>query len=510
MLNRTGNAFGFRVFPERLNVDVLVIGSGFGGSLTALLLERLGLKAALIERGRHPRFALGESATPLADLVLADLAARYDLPRLAPLAEYGTWQQSYPELVCGLKRGFSYFHHRRGQAWSADAAANQLLIAASEAAADADTHWLRSDFDHFLAGEAAKAGIALIEQAEITELAGGPPWRVVGQAAGKPFTIAARFIIDASGEGRALERWLNIDDEPERLRTRSRALYAHFRDVRRWADALSEIGSSIDEHPFPCDDAALHHVFDGGWMWVLRFNNGVTSAGWLLDTDRSPLAEGLSADEEWARQIAEFPAIEKQFRGAQAVAPPGGLRRTGRLQHRSRIAAGEGWAMLPATVYTLDALHSTGNAHTLSGIERLIGIIEQHWQKPSMVGQLAQYDRIVQQEISHLDRLVHGGYRAMGQFELFAAYAMFYFIGAHNCEARRRDGLREEPLLWAGEPRYQAVLGEAYERLLSITANGPATAAKLRSFARQVAAGLKPFNIAELRFPDGADFMGGL
>src|SRR5215469_8146199 len=95
----------------QLNVDVAVIGGGFGGSLTALLLRRIGRTVAIIERGSHPRFALGESATPLADLVLGDLARRYDLPRIAPLAEYGTWQQSYPELVCGLKRGFSYFHH---------------------------------------------------------------------------------------------------------------------------------------------------------------------------------------------------------------------------------------------------------------------------------------------------------------------------------------------------------------------------------------------------------------
>jgi tetracycline 7-halogenase / FADH2 O2-dependent halogenase len=26
------------------------------------------------------------------------------------------------------------------------------------------------------------------------------------------------------------------------------------------------------------DDAAVHHVFDGGWIWVLRFNNRITSA----------------------------------------------------------------------------------------------------------------------------------------------------------------------------------------------------------------------------------------
>lgn len=494
-----------------MKIDVLVIGAGFGGSLTAMLLERIGFKAVLIERGRHPRFALGESATPLADLLLADLAARYELPRLAPLAEYGTWQQTYPELVCGLKRGFSYFHHRQGEPWPVGmAAANQLLIAASTAAADADTHWLRSQFDHFLVHEAMAAGVELIEQAEITELTGGPPWRVAGQAAGKPFTMDARFLIDATGEGRALAKWLGIDDEPHRLRTRSRAVYAHFRDVRRWSDVLDELGADDSGHSFPCDDAALHHVSDGGWMWVLRFNNGVTSAGWLLDATRFPRDAALLAEKEWACRLATFPAIEKQFREARAIAPAGGLRQTRRLQHRCRTVAGEGWAMLPATAYTLDALHSTGNAHTLSGIERLMGVLERHWRKPSMAAGLAEYDRTVQQEISHLDRLVHGGYCAMAQFELFAAFAMFYFIAAHNCEARRREGRREEPLLWAGEAPYQAVLDEAYERLLAITANGPAPANELRSFARQVAAGLEPFNIAGLRFADGEGFMGGL
>lgn len=495
---------------KRLHVDVLVLGGGFGGSLTALLLARIGLKAALLERGRHPRFALGESATPLADLLLADLAARYELPRLAPLAEYGTWQQSYPDLVCGLKRGFSYFHHRRGEPWPAHAAANQLLIAASDAADDADTHWLRADFDHFLAREAVAAGIELIEQAEIAELTGGPPWRLAGQAAGQALMIETPFLIDASGAGRALEKWLNIGNHPRCLQTHSRAIYAHFRDVRRFGDVLGELGVATAGHPFACDDAALHHVSDDGWMWVLRFNNGVTSAGWLLDADRFPHQTALSADEEWARQLAAFPAIERQFRQARAIDPPGGLRQTGRLQHRCSVVAGDGWAMLPTTAYTLDALHSTGNAHTLAGIERLIAILERHWRKPTLTAKLTEYDRIVQREISHLDRLVHGGYRAMKQFELFAAFAMFYFIAAHNCEHRRRDGRREEPLLWAGEPAYQAVLHEAYQRLLSLTEHGPASDASVRSFARQVAAGLEPFNIAGLRFPDGEGFTGGL
>ncbi|HET6879970.1 MAG TPA: FAD-dependent oxidoreductase [Pirellulales bacterium] len=494
-----------------LNVDVLVIGAGFGGSLTALLLNQIGLKCAVLERGSHPRFALGESATPLADLVLGDLALRYGLPRLAPLAEYGTWQKAYPELVCGLKRGFSYFHHRRHEPWQPSTGrANELLIAASKTAADADTHWLRSQFDHFLAREAQQAGVEIVEHSRVEELNGEPPWRLSGTVAGQPLSVDASFLIDASGEGRVLARLLAIADGGNRMRTCSRSIYGHFSDVESWSDVVAEAGGDAVRHPFPCDDAALHHVFDGGWMWMLRFNNGVTSAGWLIDSGRFPLVESLTAVEEWSRWLAEFPSIARQFRHAQLVNPPDGLRRTARLQRRVPRAAADGWAMLPASAYTLDALHSTGNAHTLAGVERLVQILEGHWQKPELAAKLAEYDQILQAEISHLDRLVHGSYRSMGQFELFAAFSMFYFIAAHNSEARRREGRVGEPFLWAAEPAFQAVLEGAYQQLLAITDGRPASADEIRAFARRVSRGLEPFNIAGLQFPDGEGFAGGL
>ena len=243
---------------------------------------------------------------------------------------------------------------------------------------------------------------------------------------------------------------------------------------------------------------------------MLRFTNGVTSAGWLVDDDRFPLDESLSAAEEWSRWLAEFPSIASQFchcavsRSARRPAPHG------RLQRRVQMSAADGWAMLPATAYTLDALHSTGNAHTLAGIERLVKVLEEHWQKPALAAKLADYDRILQLEISHLDRLVHGSYRSMGQFELFAAFAMFYFIAAHNSEARRREGRVGEPFLWAAEPAFQAVLAESYQQLLAITDGRPASPDEIRTFARQVSRGLAPFNIAGLMFPDGEGFAGGL
>ena len=54
--------------------DIAVIGSGFGGSLIAMIARQLGRSVILIERGRHPRFAIGESSTPLANLLLEEIA----------------------------------------------------------------------------------------------------------------------------------------------------------------------------------------------------------------------------------------------------------------------------------------------------------------------------------------------------------------------------------------------------------------------------------------------------
>src|ERR1700723_3814604 len=128
--------------------DLAVIGAGFGGSLMAMIAHRLGLSVVLLERGRHPRVTIGESTTPLSNLLLERLSTTYDLPRIAPLAKWGSWQHTYPQIACGLKRGFTFFHQE-----------GQLLVAASPHDDIADTHWFRADVDHFLVTEAQSLGV---------------------------------------------------------------------------------------------------------------------------------------------------------------------------------------------------------------------------------------------------------------------------------------------------------------------------------------------------------------
>ena len=274
----------------KTSADVAIIGAGFGGSLTALLAARIGLRPVLIERGTHPRFAIGESSTPLGDLVLAELADRYDLPRLKPLAKYGPWRRAYPNLPCGLKRGFSYFHHHAYQRFTPrDDHANELLVTASPDDEHADTHWLRANFDAFLVGEVQSAGIPYYDRTALARIEPGEVWRLEARRDGEGVEIDARFVVDATGGAGVLWSELGIENDVRSILTNSRAIYAHFTDVVPWSETYASLGGHVEDHPFPCHAAALHHVFDGGWMYVLPFDNGVTSAGFLLDNERNPL-----------------------------------------------------------------------------------------------------------------------------------------------------------------------------------------------------------------------------
>src|SRR5687768_10964116 len=194
--------------------DLAIVGSGFGGSLLAMIARRLGYRVMLLERGRHPRFAIGESASPLAGILIEQLSDRYDLPRVRPLSAFGTWQRTYPHVVCGLKRGFTYFKHEAGRRYRADGErSNQLLVAASPSDELSDTHWLRSDVDHFLVNEAAALGAEYLDEIALEDLERRPGgFTLDARRAGRAVRISARFIVDASGPRGFVSLALDIGD----------------------------------------------------------------------------------------------------------------------------------------------------------------------------------------------------------------------------------------------------------------------------------------------------------
>jgi len=400
--------------------DIAVVGSGFGGSLMAMIARQLGRSVILIERGRHPRFAIGESSTPLANLLLEELARDYRLDALMPLTKWGTWQAKHPELACGLKRGFTFYHHQLGQPWKTnDLRRNELLVAASPHDRIADTHWYRADVDHFFVREAQRLGVEFVDR---TDLNAAQLSDDSVRLSGPNFSVRAGFVVDASGPRGFLHRALKLTESEFEGFPATQALYSHFENVQRWEHLPCYSGGAP---PYPVDDAALHHIFPGGWIWVLRFNNGITSAGVATINDVSDKAKS------WARLLALVPSIQQQFAQAKPVLP---LMYLPRVAFRTAKAVGQRWAMLPSAAGSIDPLLSTGFPLTLWGVARLARIMRDGWEQAA----LEHYELTTFTELDRTATLVARLYSHFDDFGKFCSIAMIYFAAASYAEAARR------------------------------------------------------------------------
>lgn len=406
--------------------DVVVVGSGFSGSLLAWILATQGRSVALIDRNTHPRFAIGESSTPTADFLLAHIADRWGLSALAPLACWGTWKTHYPNVICGKKRGFSYYRHFQGQDYQDDPQhSNSLLVAASASDTWSDTHWLRSSVDQFLAQCAQSAGATLKERWTLNSAKWDPhdrEWwieastvrRTDSSSVEERASLRCRWIVDASGAGNALSTLVDHQSDDDWMRTRTGAIYSHYQGVKPFE------ASRAEDDPFCGDDAAQHHILDSGWCWMLRMDNGVTSVGLVEPSHR----QSASFEET----ITRYPSVAELLEHADRIAPTESHGRMSRLSRCRSRAVGPGWVLLPVTYGFVDPLHSSGIAHALSGVvriaEALLADEAMGWQI------LEQYNRDVRREIEWLDALVSGCYAAQPSFDRFVAFASFYFIAA--------------------------------------------------------------------------------
>jgi FADH2 O2-dependent halogenase len=482
--------------------DIAVIGSGFAGSLFAIVCRRLGRSVVLVERGSHPRFAIGESSSPLANLLLEELCDRYGLSRIRPLSAWGTWQRQYPRIGCGLKRGFTFYGHRSGLAFAGDPERrDQLLVAASPRDEIADTHWYRADFDAFLAEEARAEGRSIsiargwIRSAQRRRRR-RRRLRYGRERLGRRVHLRAQFVADASGPGGYLHRALGLPSSRFPQLPATQGLYTHFTGVRR----LEEFGisASVEEPPYPPDDAAVHHVFDGGWIWVLRFNNAITSAGVAATpalAEEVNLAEGGPA---WDRLLARLPTVARQFAGARPALP---FVYRANLPCRSARAAGENWALLPSAAAFVDPLLSTGFPLTLLGLARLAEAIETSWGHESFARRLEAYSDLTLSEADSAALLVSALYASFQDFPLFAAISKLYFAAASFTEAARRyRGAKREILLCADHPVFGPASRKHAGRLSPPPKESDLAGAR-RELLRKIDRAIEPLDVAGLRRP---------
>ena len=482
---------------SRPDWDAVIVGSGFSGSLLARILARTGWSVKLVERARHPRFAIGESTTPLANLALERLARDHGLPELAGLATHGRWLATRPEVRRGLKRGFSFYLQTPGEAWR-PGPERRLLVAASPNDHVADTHWLRSDVDHLMTELAVSDGVHLTEETTVEEVVPeSAAIRLTLRHDGRIETTTSGLVVDASGSSAVVSRRLGAVDGPP-LRTASSLVGGHFRGVRNLAEVIDD-ASALAGAPYAEDRAAVHHLLEEGWAYLLAFDHGVTSAGLLLegaDRGRSATPEAL-----WRGVIERYPTLAALFMDAEPVEA---LRHVPRVQHRLSSCHGPRWVAMPNAFGFVDPLFSTGIAWSLRAVERLADVLLNTG--PASEGVTTgrcfeRYASLLRAELDEIDSLVATAYRARRCFDLFAAHSMLYFAAVSFAESFERiarpDGACWRGFLGAGDAEAERLIRDSGARLRAVLAgDGPA-----REYEAWVARSIEPLNVAGLGDP---------
>ena len=404
--------------------DIAIIGSGIAGAALASILAKQRRRVVLFEAGSHPRFAIGESMILETSEVMRTLAELYDVPELAYFSS-----ENYRELIGtqhGVKRHFSYLHHSEGEPHDMT---RTLQAVIPKEPHGHELHLYRQDVDAFLANTAVAYGATLLQNTRVENIdfdADGATLEANGE------TYRAKYVVDSAGFRSPLAQKFDLRDFD--LKTQSRALFTHMIGL----GCLHETGKSQKDYaiPFKLSEGTLHHVFEGGWLWVIPFNNHakstnpLASVGLLLDPRHYPQREELSAEAEFFGFIERFPSIAEQFRGAKAVRP---WTRTGRIQYSSKQVVGNRWALLGHAAGFIDPLYSKGLYTSLTSVSVLADLllkaeITQDYSRTAFLP-LEEKTLVF---INANDTLVANSYKAFASPQLWHSYSVLWLLGAYT------------------------------------------------------------------------------
>ena len=459
------------------NYDVVVAGSGIAGSITALVLQQSGIRTLVIERGSHPRFAIGESTLPTTTFLLRRMAERYGIPELAEICSYEGLRKN--GCAAWPKQIFWFGVHRDGQPLEPrHECVNEALLAPL----GPDVHMVRSDVDAFLASLLKRYHVDYVDHAAIVGFDAEPDCaRLKIRTPDGEEDVSAQLVIDATGHASELAQKLSLRDPQPRLHTDTRSIFGHFRGARALDAAL---GGANPGMRFRRQAGTQHHCFDGGWFWVIPFDNDITSVGLQLDRRVFPRRDDLSAEDEFRSFVERFPSVRAHLGDLEAVRP---LVATDRIQFTSHTLLADRFIATPHAAAFVEPLFSTGIMLTLSFIDRLAPALKAaHSANDWRTEQFRFVERLLFAEIAQIDRLVDGTIRSFRDYDLFKQYWRAWVIGTfvqYGCCVLADGATTEGPMLYgAGMPGFVESLQRMYELVCDTTQ----PAAKLAAAVKQL------------------------
>ena len=402
--------------------DVIIIGSGLAGGMLGAILARRGLSVTMLEASAHPRFAIGESVVPEFGARARIMADLFEVPELAHLSTFSDVIH-HISAASGIKRSFTFAWHADGEVHRGR---HTTQFRTFPSPLGPDTHLYRSDVDNWMTSVAIRYGVQYRERARVSDV-GVDSDGVEVAAAGE--TFRGRFLVDGSGHRSVLAQKMGLRLDDPGTATDTRTIFNHFVGVGQFAQ--SRPAADRLNAPSPVDQATLHHLFDGGWFWVIPFDNHnssvnpLCSVGLTLDRRRFP-ETGRPAAEEFQEFVDRLPSFASQMRNAKPVRS---WVSTPRLQYASSPLAGDRWCLLPHSAGFIDALYSNGLTLALVGVQSVARSVLQSFAEDRFtVDRFAQLQSEMQDNLRAADQLVHGSLVCFRSFALFNAWFRFWAV----------------------------------------------------------------------------------
>lgn len=405
--------------------DVIILGSSLSGTMAGTILAKNGLRVLVLEKGSHPRFAIGEATTPDISFRFKLLSLKYDVPEFMNLSTFHKLRD-HVGASSGCKRGFSFLYHREGQE-NAPVESHQYPTLSPPMGPDC--HFYRQDTDAYLLSVAMRYGVDVRQKTSIEEIEFEEDQVSVVTKKGDTFT--AQFLIDAAGARSPLVAKFDLRGDPDTFRTNSRGIFTHMLGVKLYDQVAGPWKAYGLKHAL--SQGTLHHVFDGGWFWVIPFNNHadavnpLCSVGLILDRTVYP-ETNMDPEEEFFHFVNKFPGIARQFEGARAVRD--WIASRGRLQYCSKQMTGHRYCLMPSAAAFIDPLFSSGINLTLSGIDMLVKRLLNAFETDDFsVESFQEIDAFFQANHARYDEFISSAFVSFRHFELWDAWYRVWVVG---------------------------------------------------------------------------------
>ncbi len=404
--------------------DVIILGSGLGGTMLGSILARHGRRVLILEAGRHPRFAIGEATTPDTSFRLKLLSKKYDVPEISYISEFYLLRDHIGP-SSGVKRGFSFLYHQPQQDQQ-PRRSHQFPTGAPPWGPDC--HLFRQDTDAFMLSVAVRYGAQVRQSTPVESVEFSDDGVTAVSAKGERFTAA--FVVDAAGYRSPVARQLGLRGDQAQMRTNSRAIFTHMIGVHpyeRVGEAPSQYGLV-----YPLSQTTLHHVFDGGWLYVIHFDNHdkpvnrLCSVGMLLDRGVHP-ESGRDPEQEFFEIIGRYPGIARQFTEARAVRD---WVSTGRIQYWSPVTVGDRWLLLAHAASFADPLYSPGLNLTVGVLDLFADELLAALRDGDFnAGRFEAVDAFFGQNTRFYDRFIANTYLSWRDYDLWDAWYRVWVAG---------------------------------------------------------------------------------